>query len=89
MMTDEERRKARYESHKRWRKANPDKVRAQKRRHYAKHLEQMRKYHREWQRKNPEKVAAIRLKYHEKIMRRYERLKRLGVDATEEDYKLI
>ena len=89
MMTAEERKKARYESRKKWRRANPDKIREQRKRYYQKHKKERNKYVAEWVKKNPEKAEAIRLRYYEKVMRRCERLKLLGVDATEQDYKLI
>jgi len=53
-----------------WRKANPDKVRAIKKRHYVKNKEKIlkdqRKYMKEWRRKNPDKCKAYAKKWRDK-----------------------
>tara|TARA_Y100000389_G_scaffold203367_1_gene251572 strand:+ start:3619 stop:3858 length:240 start_codon:yes stop_codon:yes gene_type:complete len=53
-----------------WKQINPEKVRAQQRRYYAKNKERLRKHSREWKRRNPAKRAKQRLcekeKYHDR-----------------------
>lgn len=43
-----------------WRKKNPDKIKAQKKRYYAAHKEQLIKEQKQWRKDNPEKVRQLR-----------------------------
>ena len=53
--------KQRYaETARLWRKKNPDKIKAQKKRYYAAHKEQLKAEQRQWRKDNPEKVRQLR-----------------------------
>lgn len=54
-----------------WRKNNPEKERAMKRRYFLKHRKQVYAQTMEWRRKNPEKVKQYRQTYKERHPEKY------------------
>lgn len=55
-MTNEEKAAKNRERVKEWKKKNPEKVSAQQRKYYLKHIDGLRVYHRNYQRKIREKA---------------------------------
>ena len=81
------------ERNRKWRAANPEKIREYKRKRYAANPEKVREYNRKWCAANPEKVLEYNRKWREILSDGYLRykLKQLNLPVTPEtiEYKRI